>query len=146
VSNGVLDKVSHGITDGVAVPPHHDGLSIGLQRYGSFPGERPGRHRGHNFGGNIIEIDSVRNIQRDCVQSGNAQKLIYEPVHPRYIGFDLRYLTVRVNDIEGGCDNGKRRAQLMGCIRGELTLNLEALFEALQRAIDRGDQGGDLTW
>ena len=40
----------------------------------------------------------------------------------------------------------KRCAELMGCIRGELTLNVEALLEAVQRAIDRAHQGGDLTW
>src|SRR5262249_40202427 len=68
------------------------------------------------------------------------------PVHARNIGFDLGYLGVPLNDIEGSRDNLKGRAQLMSCIRGELTLNVEALLEAVQCAIDRGDQGGDLTW
>jgi len=43
-------------------------------------------------------------------------------------------------------DNRKWCAQLMGGIRGELTLKVEALLQAVQRAIDRAHQGGDLTW
>src|SRR6266481_1646492 len=137
MSNGVLDEVSDGITDCVAVSLHHDGLGISLQRNRSFPRERPGSHRSHDFGRNIIEINSVRNVQRDGVEPRNAQKLIYKTVHARYIGFDLGYLTVPLNDVERCRDNGKWCAQLMGCIRSELTLNVEALLQAVQRAIDR---------
>ena len=138
MSNGVLDKVSDRIANGIAVPLHDDRFRIGLQRNGSFASERPWRHRGHDFGGNIVEVNRVGYVQRHGVEPGNAQQLIHKAVHPLYIGFYLGYLAVPIDDIERGGDDGKRCAQLMGRICSELTLKVEALLESIQCAIDRG--------
>jgi len=39
----------------------------------------PGRHRSHDFGGDVIKIDGLRNIERNGVEPGNAQKLTHKP-------------------------------------------------------------------
>ncbi len=146
VGNGILDQIPDRVADRVAVPFDDHRFVFAVEGDRFLFSKRPGRHRRHDFGGDIIEINSIRDVQSDRIQTSNAHKLIDEPVHARDISFDLGYLTILLNDIEGGRDNGKRCAQLMGCIRGELTLKVEALLKAVQCAIDRGDQGRDLTW
>src|SRR5579871_6952457 len=99
MSNGVLDQVSNGVTDGVAIPPYHDRFSIRVQRDAPFLRQRPGREGSHSFGSNVIEIDGIRDVQSDGIQAGNAQKLVYKPVHACDVGFDLGYLVPVLDDI-----------------------------------------------
>src|SRR5215813_938091 len=68
VQDGVLDQISEGIFERVSVSVDLYRLLGADKGNGPLLSDRPGRHRSHNGGCDLVEIDSVK-FERDGIQA-----------------------------------------------------------------------------
>src|SRR5260370_20361380 len=127
----VLDEISQRIFDRVRVSLHLDWLIRTGKRNDPLLGDRAGRHHGYNRRCDLVEIHLVE-VERDGVQSGDAQELLDDPVHARAVGPQFLEAAVPVHRLEGPRDDRKRGAQLMSGIGSKLTLHAKTCIRATE--------------
>ncbi len=141
----VFDQVPDRIRNRVGIPFHVYGLVGPAEGDHPVSGQSPWSHVRNDARGYFIEVYCPGNVQSDRIQPGDAQQLLNQPIHARYIRFDFDQLLIAVHRVECPGDNRERRAQLVCSVRRELPLNGEALFQAVEGAVHGGDKRCDFA-
>ena len=71
--------------------------------------------------------------------SRRAEELLDKPVHACDVGLERRQLLAVLHGVKRAGDDGQRRTQLMGRVRGKFPLHCKSLRESIERAVDGGN-------
>src|SRR5580692_4492061 len=104
------------------------------------------RHRTDHIFGELPQIDRQRDIERYRVETGDAEQLLDQPIHPRDLFFESRNFTIALERVEAGSYDSQRRSQLMRRIGSEPALSNKALLQPVERMIDGSDKRQRLGW
>src|SRR5438874_3823850 len=115
----VFNKVSQRIGNCHTISGDDDGVLGAGERDRPAVQQRQMCHRADYLFGKLPQIDRCRDIQRYRVETGNTEQLLDQPVHPPDLVPERRNLTVALESVEAGSDDGQRRSQFMRGIGGE---------------------------
>src|SRR5262249_55005490 len=130
----ILNQISESIFKRVSVSFHFHWLLGSDKRNCSLLRDGPGRHHGHNRGGDLVDINGVE-FERNGVQASDAKQLLNQPVHTCDVGLQFPELAISVHRFERRCNDRERGPKFMGGIGGKLALYSKALLEAIERAV-----------
>ena len=144
VNDGILDKVDNRARQCGRVSSHHYAVRLGIE--GDVVARR--YSQGRHFRGDLrCQIDQVDRLEH-CeirVQSLQVKQLVGQICEAGDVKHEpAAFLSTR-EQFDAGLEDGNRRAQLMGRIGKKALPTLDAVIEALQRGIDRPDQGMQLV-